>query len=35
MEFQRGLEDFDKCLSLDPNYEKAYPKKGNCHVVVK
>ena len=35
MEFPHGLKDINKCIELDPNYVKAYPKKGNCHFAMK
>lgn len=35
MEFPSGLRDFDKVIELDPNYIKAYAKKGACHFAMK
>lgn len=35
MEFPSGLKDLDKCLEIDPNYIKAYIKKGQCHTAMK
>jgi len=30
MEWVKAVEDFEKCISLDANYTKAYIKKGDC-----
>jgi hypothetical protein len=35
MEFQRAKEQFDLALQKDPNYVKAYPKKADCHFIMK
>lgn len=35
MEWQRGLEDCDKCLSIDPNFIKAYIRKGKIQHFLK
>lgn len=35
MEFQRAKDNFDQALKIDPNYIKAYPKKGDCHFFLK
>lgn len=35
MEFVRARDCLDKALQLDPNYVKAYAKKGDCHFYLK
>lgn len=35
MEFVPALKDADKCLELDPNFVKAYARKGTCHHMLK
>ena len=35
MGFNSAVKDLETCLSLDPNYVKAYAKKGVCHQVCK
>jgi stress-induced-phosphoprotein 1 len=30
-----ALKDAEKCLSLDPNFTKAYGRKAQCHVQMK
>jgi len=35
MEFNTALKDADKCLTLDPNFLKAYSRKGTCHHFMK
>lgn len=35
MEFTYALKDADKCLEIDPNFVKAYYRKGNCHHLMK
>jgi len=34
MEFPSGIRDFNKCISLDKNYIKAYTKKADCHYMM-
>jgi len=31
MEFPHALKAIEKCLELDPNFVKAYAKKGSIH----
>lgn len=31
MEFVYARDQLDKALALDPNYAKAYQRKGDCH----
>ena len=35
MEFPSALTAIEKCLSLDPNFNKAYGKKGQIHFGLK
>jgi len=35
MEFSFALKDVEKCLELDPQFVKAYYRKGNCHHAMK
>lgn len=35
MEFNTALKDADKCISLDPQFVKAYSRKGTCHHFMK
>jgi stress-induced-phosphoprotein 1 len=35
MEAPGAILDYDKCLELDPNYNKAYGKKADCHFMMK
>lgn len=35
MEFVRARDVLDKALSIDPNYVKAWAKKGDCHYYLK
>lgn len=35
MEFPRARDCFEKALTKDPNFIKAYPKKGDCHFFLK
>lgn len=35
MEFVRARDVLDKALSIDPNYVKAWGKKGDCHYYLK
>ena len=35
MEFTYALKDAEKCLQLDPNFVKAYLRKGTCHHFMK
>jgi stress-induced-phosphoprotein 1 len=35
MEFVRARDALDKALAIDPNYVKAYAKKGDCHFYLK
>ena len=35
MEFARARDQFETALKKDPNYIKAYPKKGDCHFALK
>lgn len=35
MEFGRAVSDFDKCITIDPNFIKAYGKKGDAHMAMK
>lgn len=35
MEFPRARDCFEKALSKDPHYIKAYAKKGDCHFFLK
>ena len=35
MEWPRAKESFEIALKKDPNYIKAYPKKGDCHYAMK
>lgn len=35
MEFQRAKENYDLALKKDPNFIKAYHKKGDCHFFLK
>jgi len=35
MDWQRGLEDCDKCLSVDPKFVKAYIRKGKIQHFLK
>ena len=35
MEFAGARDCFEKALSLDENYIKAYPKLGDCHFFLK
>lgn len=35
MEWNRAKENFEIALKKDPNYIKAYPKKGDCHYAMK
>ena len=35
MDINAGLKDADKCIELDPNFLKAYSRKGNCHHLMK
>lgn len=35
MEPVAGLKDADKCLELDPNFVKAWARKGTCHHLMK
>ena len=30
-----GLKDAEKCIEIDPNFSKAYLRKGNCHHLMK
>jgi len=30
MEWAKAVEDFEKAISIDNNYIKAYIKKGDC-----
>jgi stress-induced-phosphoprotein 1 len=35
MEFQRAKENYEMAIKKDPNFVKAYPKKGDCHFFLK
>ena len=35
MDIVAGLKDADKCIELDPNFVKAYARKGTCHHLMK
>lgn len=35
MEFQRAKENYELALKKDPNFLKAYHKKGDCHFFLK
>jgi stress-induced-phosphoprotein 1 len=35
MEWNRAKENFDIAIKKDPNFIKAYPKKGDCHFAMK
>ena len=35
MEFAYALKDAEKCLEIDPNFVKAYYRKGTCHHLMK
>lgn len=35
MEFNTALKDADKCIALDPQFVKAYARKGTCHHFMK
>lgn len=35
MEWFKAVEDFDKCISLDDKYVKAYIKKADCQSFMK
>ena len=35
MEFQRAKESYDTVLKKDPEFLKAYHKKGDCHFFLK
>ena len=35
MEFQRAKENYEIALKKDPNFVKAYHKKGDCHFFMK
>lgn len=35
MEYNLGREMADKCLKLDPNFVKAWARKGACHFGMK
>ena len=35
MEFPHAMKDAEKCLELDPNFAKAYLRKGTCHHFMK
>lgn len=35
MEFQRAKEHYEIALKKDPNFTKAYHKKGDCHFFLK
>lgn len=35
MEFQRAKENYETALKKDPNFQKAYHKKGDCHFFLK
>jgi stress-induced-phosphoprotein 1 len=35
IDFARARDCFEKAISKDPNYVKAYPKKGDCHFFLK
>jgi len=30
-----GMKSCDKCIELDPNYIKAFERKGRCHMMMK
>jgi len=31
MAFDYAMKDINKCLEIDPNFVRAYVRKGNCH----
>lgn len=35
MDFQRAKENYEIALKKDPNFQKAYHKKGDCHFFLK
>lgn len=35
MDIVSGLKDAEKCIELDPNFVKAYSRKGTCHHLMK
>lgn len=35
MDVTAALKDAEKCLTLDPNFIKAYARKGTCHHLMK
>ena len=35
MEFPHAMKDIDRCLEIDPNFVKAYLRKGTCHHLMK
>jgi len=35
MEPVQGLKDAEKCIEMDPNFVKAYARKGTCHHLMK
>jgi len=35
MEFPTALKDAEKCLEIDPNFVKAYARKGTIHHMMK
>jgi stress-induced-phosphoprotein 1 len=35
MEFNDALKDAEKCLQIDPNFVKAYARKGTIHHLMK
>jgi stress-induced-phosphoprotein 1 len=35
MEFQRAKENYEIALKKDPDFQKAYHKKGDCHFFLK
>ena len=35
MDIVAALKDADKCIELDPNFVKAYVRKGTCHHLMK
>jgi stress-induced-phosphoprotein 1 len=35
MAFDYAMKDINKCLEIDPNFVRAYVRKGNCHQLMK
>ena len=35
MEFVAARDQLDKALKIDPNYAKAWQRKGDCHFALK